>query len=264
MNKERFRNQSEEPGKACSELQDVAENLEMRAVPEDDGAEAEMNAVSQTSDTLERSGNTVPDKVQALAEGPAEAASDLAEAARETAAQPDKLRGFLNNVLLFVLVLVLGLLFTNFVLQRNTVQGSSMVPTLTNGDELFVEKVSRYFGDIRRGDIITIDTKGLDLSDPTRVIKRVIALPGETLEIREGRVFVNGAELEEAYLPDGTVNEVHNPQFAKVTLGENEFFCMGDNRMGSKDCRNFGPAPLKNVLGKVLVRFYPFDRMGRP
>ena len=265
MNKDFFENQGQAPVRFIAEPQDAAAEAKESAVPEGESTGWEMRSAGENAaDASESPESSAPDKLQDLAESPSEAASALAGAARETASQTDKLKGFLNNVLLFVLVLVLGLLFTNFVLQRNTVQGSSMVPTLTNGDELFVEKVSRYFGDIRRGDIITIDTKGLDLWDPTRVIKRVIGLPGETLEIRDGLVYVNGEKLVETYLPEGTVTEVHNPQFAKVTLGENEFFCMGDNRMGSKDCRNFGPAPLKNVLGKVLVRFYPFDRMGRP
>lgn len=162
------------------------------------------------------------------------------------------------------IVILLSLLLTNFVIQRNTVKGRSMFPTLKNGDELFVEKVSRYFGALNRGDIITVDTHGLDLQDPNRVIKRIVGMPGEHVEIRDGKVYIDGQALYEPYLQEGTVTEVRNASYQDVQLADNEYFCLGDNRSGSKDSRTFGPVPADHVLGKLLLRFYPFDRFGKP
>lgn len=175
----------------------------------------------------------------------------------------DLLSEILEYLKLFLLVLLLSVFLTQFVIQRNTVKGPSMLPTLHDGDELFVEKVSRYFGAIDRFDIITIDTKGLD-QEPNRVIKRVVGLPGETVEIVEGHVYINGKMLDEYYLAENITTRVYNPQYAKVTLGDGEYYCLGDNRNNSNDSRAFGPVPQKNILGNLLFRFYPFDSFGRP
>ncbi len=175
----------------------------------------------------------------------------------------DVLSEILEYLKLFLLVLLLSVLLTQFVIQRNTVKGPSMLPTLHDGDELFVEKVSRYFGAIDRFDIITIDTKGLD-HEPNRVIKRVVGLPGETVEITEGHVYINGEMLDEYYLAENITTRVYNPQYAKVTLGDGEYYCLGDNRNNSNDSRAFGPVPQNNILGNLLFRFYPFDSFGRP
>lgn len=177
--------------------------------------------------------------------------------------KPDTLTSILEYVKLFLFVLVIALLITNFVLQRNTVKGSSMYPTLHDGDELLVEKVSRYFGAINRFDIITVDTAGID-AHANRVIKRVVGMPGETVEIKEGKVFINGEALHEAYLPEDVKTTVQVLNFQKVTLGDNEYYCLGDNRNNSNDSRYFGPVPQGNILGKLLVRIYPFDRFGNP
>lgn len=182
----------------------------------------------------------------------------------EEAKQTDLLREIMEWVKMFLLVFLIGICLTTFVIQRNTVAGSSMVPTLRDGDELFVEKVSRYFKQIERGDIITVNTKGLDPMDPNRVIKRVVGMPGELLRIADGSVYINDELLEEPYLPAGSFTRTFGPGDFEIKLDAESYFCLGDNRDGSKDSRHFGPVPLKHVLGKVLVRFYPFDSMGRP
>lgn len=175
----------------------------------------------------------------------------------------DILTEVLEYVKLVLIVIVISLLITNYVLQRNTVKGESMVPTLQDGDELFVEKVSRYFGKINRFDIITVDTKGLD-PRPNHIIKRVVGLPGETVEIKDNQVYINGEVLDQPFLPEGVPTTSHNPAFDKVVLGENEYYCLGDNRNNSNDSRSFGPVPQANIMGKLLIRFYPFDHFGVP
>lgn len=106
---------------------------------------------------------------------------------------------------LIVLALIISFLLTRFVFQRNSVFGHSMEPTLQDGDQIFVEKVSRYFpGSIKRGDIITIDTELQEHEHSAFVIKRVVGLPGEQVEIKDGAVYINGELLLEPYLSAGT------------------------------------------------------------
>lgn len=203
---------------------------------------------------------------EANAELKPETEESLRQKDAEPPAKKDTLKEVLEWVRFTIAVVLVGLLITNFIVQRNTVQGDSMYPNLHDGDELIVEKVSRYFGGIRRGDIITVDTHGLDKRSPNNVIKRVVGLPGERVEIREGRVYINGEVLDEPYLPEGvvTVSDSRNPQYEKLVLADNEYYCLGDNRPNSKDSRVFGPVPRQNILGHTLVRIYPFDRFGTP
>lgn len=203
---------------------------------------------------------------EANAELKPETEENLRQKDADPPAKKDTLKEVLEWVRFTIAVVLVGLLITNFIVQRNTVQGDSMYPNLHDGDELIVEKVSRYFGGIRRGDIITVDTHGLDKRSPNNVIKRVVGLPGERVEIREGRVYINGEVLDEPYLPEGvvTVSDSRNPQYEKLVLADNEYYCLGDNRPNSKDSRVFGPVPRQNILGHTLVRIYPFDRFGTP
>lgn len=166
----------------------------------------------------------------------------------------------------YILVAILiGLLLVVFVIQRNTVIGSSMVPTLHQDDQLMVEKVSKWFHGIDYEDIITVSTSNLTHRDEgPNVIKRVIGKPGDTVEVKSDGVYRNGALLEETYLVPGTVTKVRSLEFEKVTLDDDEYFIMGDNREVSLDSRTFGPVPLNSIIGEVLLRFYPFDQFGHP
>lgn len=192
------------------------------------------------------------------------------ESGTEDIPEPEKKKDTLREVLEWVrftiVVVLVGLLLTNYVIQRNTVQGDSMFPTLLDGDELLVEKVSRYFGAIHRGDIITVNTKGVDAISPNNVIKRVVGLPGEEVEIKDGKVYINGKQLDEPYLKANVITngDIRHPENLRLKLGENEYYCLGDNRPNSKDSRVFGPIPRQNILGHSVVRIYPFDRFGTP
>lgn len=198
-----------------------------------------------------------------LSETPAESGTEDVTESKE---KKDTLSEVLEWVRFTIVVVLLGLLLTNYVIQRNTVQGDSMFPTLLDGDELLVEKVSRYFGAIHRGDIITVNTKGVDAISPNNVIKRVIGLPGEEVEIKDGHVYINGEKLDEPYLKATVITngDIRHPENLKVKLAENEYYCLGDNRPNSKDSRVFGPIPRQNILGHSVVRIYPFDRFGTP
>ncbi|NLZ70694.1 MAG: signal peptidase I [Clostridiaceae bacterium] len=168
-----------------------------------------------------------------------------------------------------LIAVVIALLVTVFVFQRNQVVGSSMLPTLMNNDQLLVEKVTAYFGIVRRGTIVTLDGSDLDGVDAhvknSGLVKRIIALPGDELEFKDGVVYLNGERLKEPYLPPGTktFGRGAKGQF-KMTIPDNHCFVMGDNRQNSMDSRDFGPVEVKSIVGEVLFRIYPFNRIGIP
>ncbi len=193
-----------------------------------------------------------------------------AEEEKPVAAWP-KSRGFLRRGLSFLLTLaicfVLVFLITQFVLQHNTVIGSSMMPTLEDKDEVFVEKLSRHFpSGLKRGDIVTADAYRDDGSpgDEIIIIKRVVGLPGEKVTIREGQVFIDDRQLIEPYLPEEVLTSEHAMAYSNVLLGEDEYYLLGDNRMSSRDSRDIGPVKRSEIEGKLLLRFYPLEKFGKP
>lgn len=173
-------------------------------------------------------------------------------------------KNFFSWLRFIALWLVIGLLISQFVLQRNTVFGDSMLPTLYSRDELLVEKISRHFGGIARGDIVTCRSYLSHQGPDTYIVKRVIGLPHETVEIREGHVYIDGELLPEDYLAENVVTRPIVDDFRKVKLAADEYYVLGDNRSQSQDSRYFGPVNKKDIMGEVLIRFYPFSRFGRP
>lgn len=163
--------------------------------------------------------------------------------------------------------LMVGILLVVFVIQRNDVYGTSMEPTLHSGDAVFVQMLTVYTGGFKRGDIVTIDAKGMEgYTHEENLIKRIIGLPGETIKIEDGNVYINGQLLDEsAYLAPGTKTYVGAEGQAKgymeVTLGPDEYYCMGDNRGGSNDSRRMGPFKKSQLEAKVMMRVYPFNKM---
>ena len=163
-------------------------------------------------------------------------------------------RELLEYVIMIASVVVITLLFTRFIAVRSVVDGNSMNPLLHDQDNLIVEKVSYYFHDPERFDIIVFKLK----NENTHYIKRIIGLPGETVQVIDGYVYVNGEKLED----DIYGNEVmENAYRAKdpIVLGENEYFVLGDNRNHSNDSRSIGPVSRSQFLGKAWVRFWPLN-----
>ncbi len=138
-----------------------------------------------------------------------------------------------------------------YLFQPYKVQMGSMQPTLHNNDLIMVNKISYRFREPVRGDIVVFNPPGNTSS--IHYIKRIIALPGERIEIKEGKVFINGIELSETYLlhsdTPGIVKE--------FVLSENEFFVLGDHRNNSMDSRDFGAVPLSNIHGKTMFQIWP-------
>jgi signal peptidase I len=147
---------------------------------------------------------------------------------------------------IFVLTAIIFLI-VNTAIGRFQIQGPSMQPNLQEGERVIVDKISYSLLPPQRGDIIVFDGHGsVDL------IKRIIALPGETIEIQGGQVFINGAVLDEPYLEHPTSSDVQAQQVAT-----DHYFVMGDNRGNSQDSRTFGPIPTKEIVGRAWIIYWP-------
>jgi len=150
--------------------------------------------------------------------------------------------------------LVIVLVVNIFLAQATRVEGQSMEPNLHNNQRLIIEKVSYRFHPPRHGDIIVL-RRPQRQSDP--LIKRVVGLPGDTVEIREGRVFIQGAPLGEPYLNQLTVGNM-----APQLVPEGHVFVLGDNRGSSNDSRAFGMVSFENIVGRAWIRYWPTAEMG--
>lgn len=158
-----------------------------------------------------------------------------------------------------VLIFICVFLVPKYVIQRTVVDGNSMMNTLRNEESLIVEKVSYHFTDPDRYDIIVFYPFGREDPDDY-FVKRVIGLPGETVQIIDSEVYINEKPLGEKYGKD----PINDPGIAAepIKLGDDEFFVLGDNREVSQDSRTFGAVNKKNISGHVVLRIYPFDSFG--
>lgn len=175
-----------------------------------------------------------------------------------------KERKIRNNIIefcIYVAIIIICVAFVpKYVVQRTIVDGKSMMNTLKNGENLLVEKVSYHFSDPDRFDVIVFYPHGRESSD--YYIKRVIGLPGETVQIKGEDIYINGEKLEENYGKD----PIMDPGMAEepIELGEDEFFVLGDNRTVSEDSRyeDVGPVKRENIEGKAVLRIYPLSEFG--
>ncbi len=170
------------------------------------------------------------------------------------------LREILNTSLYLLGVLCVVYLVIHFVGQRTQVQGSSMEPTLSTEDNLIVDKISYRFHDPERFDVIVFQFLH---ADETFYIKRVIGLPGETVQIdEEGNIYVDGALLEENYGKE----RISDPGRAiePIRLGKDEYFVLGDNRNCSSDGRDpsVGNVSREHIIGRAWLRIWPLNKLG--
>lgn len=171
----------------------------------------------------------------------------------------------------FVIALALALGVRATVAEARFIPSESMLPTLEVGDRLIVEKVSYHFESPHHGDIVVFNPpEGAGFRDHNALIKRVIALPGEHLEVRDAKVWLNGKALDEAYTkegPDYRMPDPGNPgayfhEGAEVVVPAGHVFVMGDNRNNSADSHVWGFLPISNIIGRAAVRFWPLTRLG--
>ena len=150
--------------------------------------------------------------------------------------------------------IVIAVLINLFLAQATRVYGSSMEPNLHTDQRLVVEKLSYRLHEPRRGDVVVLR---LPERGPELLIKRVIGLPGETIEVRDGHVSIDGSVLTEPYLSRST-----NGTYGPLVVPEGHVFVMGDNRGASNDSRIFGSVPQERVVGRAWVSYWPIELLG--
>ena len=207
-----------------------------------------------------------------------------------------KVKDILECVYCIVIAVVLSLLFRFYIGTPTIVKQVSMYPTLVQNQRLWLNRWGRTTKTLpSRGDIITFEAPSkktytinqVDKSNPVAkyenepksllgkftyyvleigkdsYIKRVIALPGEHVQIKDGKVYINDEELQEDYLQPGVVTDVSESGFDDFVVPENCVFAMGDNRNHSTDCREFGCIPLEKIESKVWIRIWPLNLWGK-
>lgn len=172
------------------------------------------------------------------------------------------MRELLNTAIYLLCVLGAVWLVITFVGQRTEVEGASMENTLHNEDNLIVDKLSYRFHDPERFDIIVFP---FQFQDNTYYIKRIIGLPGETVQIMDdGSIYINGEKLEENYGMEVIKPETIGRAAEPIELGDDEYFVMGDNRNNSSDSRTdmVGNIKRENIIGKAWLRIWPVSDFG--
>ncbi len=158
-----------------------------------------------------------------------------------------------------ITAVILSFGIRTFLAEARYIPSSSMRPTLEVNDRLIIEKLSYRFREPVRGDVIVFNpTESLEAENfKDAFIKRIIGLPGETIQVKAGKVYVNGKKILEEY-----IFEAPNYNYGPSRVPENEYLVLGDNRNNSYDSHYWGFVPKDKIIGKAFVRFWPFDRLG--
>lgn len=162
----------------------------------------------------------------------------------------DKVLKFIKELIPYVIILVAVVLIRTYLVTPVVVSGESMVPTLDGGELMILNKRAK----IDRFDIVVVKVD--KVAKKEEIIKRVIALPGETISCEKGVIYVNGKKQEESYSKGITED------FDKIELGDDEYFVMGDNRQNSMDSRFFGPFKKNEIKGQTKLVLFPFKKIG--
>lgn len=162
-----------------------------------------------------------------------------------------------------LLPIVVTLLIVNFLGQFTLVQGNSMLPTLEHNDVLIIEKLTQRFGEFRPGDIVVVRIPELLGSGKTFAIKRIVAVQGQHITIRDGKVSVDGSLLQEPYV-NGRETQAVEGLHDDLTVPAGAVYLLGDNRLPgeSRDSRTFGPVLTSRIVGRVVFRLFPLRRVG--
>ena len=176
----------------------------------------------------------------------------------EERTKPSGLRNVAEWVMIAGGALLVAFVIKTFLLQAFYIPSLSMAPTLKVNDRVLVNKLSYDLHDVHRGDLVVFESPPNEGSQTKDLIKRVIGLPGETVESRDGQILINGQVLEEPYLePDVTTGPLE-----KTTVPAEHLWVMGDNRANSRDSRFFGAIPESLVIGRAFVRVWPVTAIG--
>lgn len=158
---------------------------------------------------------------------------------------------FIKDTFKYIIIIGVLILIRIFILTSAQVVGDSMLPTLSNGDFMFVEQVSNKLNLIKRFDIIVVK-----YNRPSYLIKRVIGLPGEKVKFINNDLYINDYKVEEEF------EKIGNTLDFEIVLAPNTYFVMGDNRNDSEDSRTFGPVVKQDIIGKVFFTLFPLNKFG--
>ena len=168
-------------------------------------------------------------------------------------------RNLLSWAWVLLAAVVLALLMRTFLIAAFSIPSESMEPVLQIGDHLLVSKLSYRIGDPDPGDIVVFRTPdALKPSETSELVKRVVAIGGQTVEAEGGQLIVDGVPMPEDYLPADT----YTSSFTQRLIPAGYVFVMGDNRLSSQDSRFFGPIPENDIVGRAFARFWPPTRLG--
>ncbi|OKH54069.1 signal peptidase I [Calothrix sp. HK-06] len=185
---------------------------------------------------------------------------------KQNSASAQVWRNVRENIFLVVIALILAFLIRTYIAEPRYIPSDSMVPTLHKGDRLVVEKVSYHFHPPHFGDIVVFtpppELQRRGYPKDQAFIKRIIGQPGDSIQVTRNRVYVNGTPLQEDYLKDNYIQQDPRQLFNQTQVPPNQLFVMGDNRNDSNDSRYWGFLPSKNVIGRAVFRFFPFNRTG--
>jgi len=166
---------------------------------------------------------------------------------------PHELRGWVRDL---AVALGLALIIIVFLYQPVKVEGTSMAPLLSDQERIFINKFVYHFEPVERGDVVVF---WYPLDRSKSFIKRVVGLPGETIELRQGRLFINAREWRETYVP---ASYFDGSSYGPVPIPEGNYFLMGDHRDSSNDSRMFGPVSRSFIYGKAVFAYWPVDHFG--
>jgi signal peptidase I len=175
---------------------------------------------------------------------------------RQSASVPPRLRELRRWTRYLTVAVGLASFIVIYVYRPVQIEGASMNPLLWDRDLIFVNRIVYRFEPIRRGDIIVFS---YPLDPSASFIKRVVGLPGETIEIRGGRLYVNATELADQFVPPSYLDQSNLSEFR---IPANTYFVMGDHRESSNDSRVFGPLPRAFIHGKAIFAYWPLDHFG--
>jgi signal peptidase I len=202
------------------------------------------------------------------------------------------LKSVISIIKIVIIALMINIIIKAFLVRTYTVDSSSMETTLMVNDKVITEVVTKFFTEPKRGDVIVfvypetdianskqtlrrspVDymqyalqflIKGqLPVDDEIEYVKRIIGLPGDTVDIKNNTVFINEVAIEEQYLDDNVFTNIGGSVLSfPFTVPEGQYFVMGDNRENSADSRQWGTVPKENIIGKSILIYYPFENMG--
>lgn len=170
-----------------------------------------------------------------------------------------EIKEFLSDAFKYIIVIIIVLVLAIYIISLSQVVGNSMSPNYNDGDIVFVSKIHYKLGNVKRNDIISFESE-----DVRYLIKRVIGLPGESIEYKDNTLYINGVGYEELYLDDDTWTD----NFSLIDLDysqipEDMYLVLGDNREDSYDSRDFGLIKKSDIIGKCIFKIWPLNEMGK-